>query len=183
MTTHIALLRGINVGGHRVKMERLRALFGELELTNVRSFIQTGNIFFETSETDLAALAVRIEAHLEANLGYAVPTFLRTPAELERALSPNPFAAIEIEITPETRTLVVFTAQPIECELPLRSPHGNIQLLSATAGELFVVYRLSNGRPPNITAFLKRTFGKPANKTTTRFYDTTLRILSAATDK
>ena len=181
MTTYIALLRGINVGGHRVKMERLRALFCELEMFNVRSFIQTGNIFFETDERDVAALTKRIETHLAASLGYAVPTFLRTSAALERALSPNPFAGIEV--TPDTRTFIVFTAQPMTCELPLRSGDGNIEILSATAGELFTVYRLINGRPPDVTAFLKRTFGKPANNTTTRFYDTTLRILSAATDK
>ena len=46
-TTYIALLRGINVGGHTVKMERLRGLFGELGLERVRSYIQTGNVFFE----------------------------------------------------------------------------------------------------------------------------------------
>ena len=181
MTTYIALLRGINVGGHRVKMERLCALFGELELTNVRSFIQSGNIFFETNETDVAALAARIEAHLAMALGYAVPTFLRTPEQLKRALRLNLFA--ETEVTPETRLLVVFTAQPMKCELPLRSPDGNLEILGATPSELFVVYRLSNGRPPDVTAFLKRTFGKQASATTTRFYDTALKILSAAIDQ
>ena len=178
MTTHIALLRGINVGGHRVKMERLRALFGELGFCNVRSFIQSGNIFFEMDERDVAALTTRIETHLAASLGYAVPTFLRTTGDLERALLPNPFVAIEV--TPDTRTLVVFTAQLVKCELPMRSPDANIEILGATTAELFVVYRVGNGRPPDITAFLKRAFGTKASATTTRFYDTALKMLREA---
>jgi len=179
MTTTIALLRGINVGGHRVKMERLRELFGELGLANARSFIQSGNIFFESEDSDRAALTARIEKHLLQALGYAVPTLLRTPQELQSSLYPNPF--VGIEVTPSTRLLIVFTSQPIESEqlVPLRSPDGAIELLSATAGEAFVVYRLVNGRPPNVEAVLKRVFGKGAS-TTTRFYDTTLKMLQAA---
>lgn len=177
MTTFIALLRGINVGGHRVKMEQLRSLFGELGLTNVRSFIQSGNIFFDTSEENPVALASRIEAHLEAKLGYTVPVFLRTPDQLNQILFPNPFE--DVEVTPGTRLLVVFSAQPLSCEqpLPIRLPDGSVEILQTTPGETFVVYRLTNGKPPDVGAFLKRVFGKKASATTTRFYDTTLKML------
>ena len=48
MTQYIALLRGINVGGHTVRMEDLRPLFEELGLENVRTYIQSGNVFFGT---------------------------------------------------------------------------------------------------------------------------------------
>ena len=50
--TYTALLRAVNVGGRTVKMERLRDLFSELELGNVRSFIQSGNVFFDTPRLD-----------------------------------------------------------------------------------------------------------------------------------
>ncbi len=80
-TKYIAFLRGINIGGHNIKMERLRELFSQLGFADVRSYIQTGNIFFETTETDRAALARKIELHLFAALGYEVPTFLRTVRE------------------------------------------------------------------------------------------------------
>ena len=49
---YIALLGGINVGGHNVKMEHLRQLFTQLGFADVRSYIQTGNVFFETSQDD-----------------------------------------------------------------------------------------------------------------------------------
>lgn len=158
-----------------MKMERLRELFGELKMLNVRSFIQSGNIFFNTSEEDATALASRIEAHLEAALGYSVLVFLRTPCELAVALQPNPFEGVEA--TPDTRLLIVFSVQPLSCELPLRSPDGNIEIVGATQGELFVVYRLTSGKPPDVSAFLKRVFGKKANTTTTRFYGTSLKML------
>lgn len=80
----IALLRGINVGGHMVKMEHLRRSFTELGLTNVRTYIQTGNVFFEAPEDDRAALAQRIEQHLREALGYDIngrPPSSLTPLE------------------------------------------------------------------------------------------------------
>ncbi len=82
---YVAFLRAINVGGHTVKMDHLRELFAALKLKNVTTFIASGNVLFETSASDAAAIEARIEKHLEKSLGYAVPTFLRTPDEL-RAL-------------------------------------------------------------------------------------------------
>src|SRR5512146_2301016 len=66
---YIALLRGVNVGGHMVKMERLRALFAELGLDGVRTYIQSGNVFFEAADGDRAELTRAIERHLRAALG------------------------------------------------------------------------------------------------------------------
>lgn len=83
---YVAFLRAINVGGHTVKMDHLRELFAALKLKNVTTFIASGNVLFETSASDAAALEAKIEKHLEKSLGYAVPTFLRTPDEL-RALA------------------------------------------------------------------------------------------------
>ena len=82
MQRYVAFLRAINVGGHTVKMDRLRALFEDLGLADVESFIASGNVIFRCPEPDPAALEARIEEHLERTLGYAVETFLRTPGEL-----------------------------------------------------------------------------------------------------
>jgi uncharacterized protein (DUF1697 family) len=82
MPRYIAFLRGINVGGHRVKMDRLRSLFEELGLTNVSTFLASGNVAFSTDSTDAAELRESIESHLLRELGYEVATFLRSPTEL-----------------------------------------------------------------------------------------------------
>jgi len=88
---HIALLRAINVGGHVVKMDRLRALFTALGFGTVETFIASGNVLFDDASPDASALEARIEAHLHATLGYPVATFLRTPAEMAAAAAHDPF--------------------------------------------------------------------------------------------
>lgn len=54
--SYVVFLRGINVGGHNVGMEQLRALLIECGLTNVRTYIQSGNVFFDTDVDDVRAL-------------------------------------------------------------------------------------------------------------------------------
>ena len=84
MPRYIAFLRAINVGGHTVKMDRLREIFESLGFANVETFIASGNVVFETTALDTAALETRIAAALQAALGYEVATFIRTEAELAR---------------------------------------------------------------------------------------------------
>jgi uncharacterized protein (DUF1697 family) len=96
MARYIAFLRGINVGGHQVKMDDLRKWFGALEFDNVATFIASGNVIFETGKTKPATLTARIERQLRDELGYEVPTFLRTDAELARIADHEPFTDLEL---------------------------------------------------------------------------------------
>jgi uncharacterized protein (DUF1697 family) len=102
---YIAFMRALNVGGHTVKMDHLRSLFEALGFTGVESFIASGNIIFESPSTDTAGLEERIERHLKASLGYEVPTFLRTSAQVAAAAEYRPFAAADP--LPEGHTLMV----------------------------------------------------------------------------
>ena len=172
----IALLRGINVGGHQVKMERLRALFAELGYANVRTYIQTGNVFFE-AEGEREALAQAIEEHLRQALGYAAPTFLRTVPELERTLALDPFK--NTLVTDDMRLSVVFAggAIPQTLALPMWSPKRDTEIRSVTPLDAFVVWYLKNGKPPVSQGFLEKALGSPV---TGRFLHTTAKILEAA---
>ncbi len=96
MAIQIALLRGINVGGHRVQMARLREAFEALGLTSVRTFIASGNVVFDGGRRSAASLERAIEAHLESVLGFAVPTLLRTPAQLRATIDGVPFSEQDI---------------------------------------------------------------------------------------
>ncbi len=143
MARYIALLRGINVGGHRVKMEDLRALFVALGFANVETFIASGNVIFETDTTDTLALAARIEQHLQQALGYSVATFLRTPAELAAITAYTPFPHIP---PTEGHTLaVLFMAQ----SLPAHA-HATLATFETSADALHThgreIYWLSRGR-------------------------------------
>ena len=97
LSQYVALLRAINVGGHVVKMDRLRTLFESCKLRNVRTFIASGNVIFESAVSSAATLEPAIERVLEKGLGYPVATFLRTPAEMIAAAAHDPFPASELQ--------------------------------------------------------------------------------------
>jgi uncharacterized protein (DUF1697 family) len=92
MPKYVAFLRAINVGGHTVKMDQLRELFAALGFRNVETFIASGNVIFDAPSKNTAALEKKIESHLLKSLGYAVATFLRSPAELAGIAQHQPFA-------------------------------------------------------------------------------------------
>ena len=92
MSRCIAFLRAINVGGHTVKMDRLRQLFEELDLQKVETFIASGNVIFDSAADDAAGLERTIETHLRQALGYEVATFTRTTDELAAIARYRPFA-------------------------------------------------------------------------------------------
>jgi uncharacterized protein (DUF1697 family) len=174
---YIALLRGINVGGHTVKMERLRELFSELGFQRVRTFIQTGNVFFETDDKDRKDLQQKIEGYLIIALGYSVPTFLLTLNELEEIIRNAPFK--NVELTPETRHMIVFLSEPLpeDLTIPLKSPHGDFVILKASDNVAYMLLTLLDGRPTNTDLFFKKIKNI---KITSRFYHTTQKILEAA---
>ena len=97
MPKFIAFLRAINVGGHNVKMELLRAEFESMGFTNVETFIASGNVIFHSRSKDEAALTRKIEKQLRESLGYDVDTFLRSEAELSEIAKYIPFPQIEID--------------------------------------------------------------------------------------
>ena len=97
MPCQVAFLRGINVGGHRVKMERLRDLFEQLQLSDVSTFIASGNVVFEAASDEVAALGRRIERHLEEELGYEVATFIRSLSHVQAIIDFQPFEAVSAD--------------------------------------------------------------------------------------
>lgn len=96
VTIFIALLRGINVGGkNRIKMADLKRMFESIGLNRVETYIQSGNIIFESDEKE-ATLQKKIEHELETNFGFSAITVLRTTDELERLIRDCPFSEAEI---------------------------------------------------------------------------------------
>jgi len=94
MTTCIALLRGINVGGHhRVRMPDLQRLCTGLGLRDVRTYIQSGNVVFSTHEDDLEGVRHAIEQQLVEQFDIPSAVIVRTAEELAAAVASNPFAA------------------------------------------------------------------------------------------
>jgi uncharacterized protein (DUF1697 family) len=91
MPRYFAFLRAINVGGRYVKMEQLRGAFEALGLTNVETFIASGNVTFEAPAGRTDALTREIEAAVSAAIGYESAVFLRSAAQVKSIAQQEPF--------------------------------------------------------------------------------------------
>jgi uncharacterized protein (DUF1697 family) len=96
VTVSVALLRGINVGGHRkVPMATLRTAFEDAGYEDVTTYIQSGNVVFSHRERPAAELRADIEAVIADAMGFEVPVMVRTRAELADVVAGNPYSGIE----------------------------------------------------------------------------------------
>jgi Uncharacterized protein conserved in bacteria len=97
MTTYIALLRGINVGGKNIiKMTELKKVFESMGLFDVKTYIQSGNVLFNSSETE-DILKEKIESEIEKVFRISLTVVLRTASELEGIINNCPFSEEQIK--------------------------------------------------------------------------------------
>ena len=88
---HVAFLRGMNLGGRRITNDDLCAAFESLGYGSPWAFLASGNVVFESSARSQTKLARDVAKGLERELGYAVPTFLRTADEVRALGDARPF--------------------------------------------------------------------------------------------
>lgn len=92
MIKYIALLRGINVSGQKlIKMDALRSSLDKLGYENIQTYIQSGNIVFDSPETDQKNLESQIHNNIEDTFGFDVPVIVRSKEEWTETFSNNPF--------------------------------------------------------------------------------------------
>ena len=91
MASYVAFLRGMNLGNRRIKNDELRGEFEQLGFDGVATFRASGNVVFESAESDEGALIATIETGLGTALGYDVPVFLRSAAEVAAVAAYEPF--------------------------------------------------------------------------------------------
>jgi len=113
MPRFAAFLRGINVGAHKVPMADLRRILAELGCTDVATLLNSGNAVFSTTRRSAPALERDLAAALRADVGFEVPTLLRTDADLVRIASVAPFGADAEGRAPDTRLHITFTERPV----------------------------------------------------------------------
>jgi len=162
MQTYVALLRGVNVGGaNRLPMERLRALFAEAGASDVESFIQSGNIVFDASETRAQAIVDHVADQIEREFGFAAPMVLRDAEAWGALIDGNPFLARGDD--PDTLHALCLSQAPNEAALarldPERSPNDEF---------------LVRGRH----IYLRLPSGVARTKLTNAWFDSNLRVFS-----
>ncbi len=183
-TTYVALLRGINVGGHRlIKMPELKRMFEAMGFDRVRTYIQSGNVVFAPVEADEQAEALRrrIEAEIAARFGFPVTVVLRTAAELERVIAGCPFAADALAEGESLYVALLADAPSPDAVERLRSSDSGSDEARVAGREVYLLYRRSMRDTPLTNAFLERTLGVAA---TTRNWRTmqTLAGMASATE-
>ncbi len=159
MIRYISFLRAINVGGHTVKMDRLRQLFESFGFNNVETFIASGNVIFEANSEDSRQLEEQIQAGLRHALGYDVAAFIRTPNELTRIVEYQPFPQAEIEKAAAFN--IAFLADPlnaasIEKLMMLRTP---IDEFLVHGREIYWLCQKRQSESTFSNAVLERTMG------------------------
>ncbi len=173
--THVALLRGINVGGKNVlPMAELTALFEAAGCTGVRTFIQSGNVLFAAPAAVARALPGRIASGIEERHGLRVPVILRAAAELRRVAAGNPFVRPGAD---PTRLHVAFlSAAPGRAAVakldPARSPPD---AFAVQASEVYLSLPNGAGKTRLTNDYLERTLGTTS---TLRNWNTVLRLAS-----
>lgn len=92
MTTHLVLLRGINVSGHNMmKMDTLKSTLEAIGFKNVQTYIQSGNVFLDSEEENPAAVGFKIKQEIFKAFGHEVPVVVIAKADLEACFKNNPF--------------------------------------------------------------------------------------------
>jgi uncharacterized protein (DUF1697 family) len=115
MDLYVAFLRGMNLGGRRIKNDELRAEFEALGFADVASFRASGNVVFNPGKHDgesASALAERIEAGLGEALGYAVPVFLRSGDEVATIAARRPFDAKRVAASKGKLQVLLLARKP-----------------------------------------------------------------------
>lgn len=155
------MLRGINVGGHRmIKMDELKTLYENLQFTNVKTYIQSGNVIFQSSEDNCKQLADLICAEIKQTFGFDVPVIVKNIEEFEDIYDHNPF----LEQNKDLQKLhTIFLS-----DVPSESVINRITIKSGE--DLFVVYKTA------IYLFCPNGYGK--TKLTNTFFENNLKIVA-----
>ena len=175
MNKFFTFLRAINVGGHNVKMDQLRKIFETIGHTQVETFIASGNVIFETTESDRAKLVTEIEATLLETLGYEVATFLRTIADLRAVAAHQPFP--QAELAHEGNVLfVAFTNGELgaDARQKLDALTTEVDEFQIHGAEVYYLYRKQLAKSNFTSAKFERSLGTQA---TLRNINTVNRLL------
>ena len=179
MATYLALLRGINLGSvNKVSMPELRTLFESLGHSDVRTYVQSGNVVFEASSSASKKLAREIEEAIERTFGLAIPAVLRTRAQLQRVAVNNPFMSEGVK---PTFLHVMFLAETpsstaVRALDPDRSPPDKF---AVKGREIYLCFPRGSGRSKLTIDYFEKKLGTRA---TGRNWNTVTKVLALMDD-
>lgn len=175
MTTHLALLRGINVSGHNmIKMEALKTTLEAVGFQNVQTYIQSGNVFVDTEEENAAAVGFKIKQEIFKAFGHEVPVVVIGKVDLEACLKNNPFlkeSALDLK-----KLYVAFISTTLKSDSmnDLKMSQVKPDEASIDANRIYIKYAVGAGK----TRFDQKYIEKKLNVTATiRNWNTVTQLL------
>lgn len=162
MTRYFAFLRAINVGGHVVKMDRLRQIFESLGFSNVETFIASGNVIFESTSKNLKTLEKKTENELREALGYEVVTFIRTQPELIEIANYQPFRKADLAAAVSLNIVFLGETPDEESKQRLMALRTQWDDLRLHGREIYWLGRKKQSESTISNAVFNKTLGQPA---------------------
>jgi uncharacterized protein (DUF1697 family) len=178
--TYIALLRGINVGGHKlVGMADLRELLTALDFTGARSLLQSGNLVFRTAARTTADLERLLEAEAAKRLGLRTDFFVRTAAEWDLLAARNPFRD-EAASDPARLLLMILKDAPGAKDVrALQAAITGPEIVRAAGRQAYIFYPDGVGRSRLTGRLIEDRLG---TRGTGRNWNTVLKLVALAKD-
>jgi uncharacterized protein (DUF1697 family) len=176
MSVQVALLRGINVGGHNlVAMSDLRDLCGALGLGGATTLLQSGNLVFQSDQLTGAELEQLLEVETAKRFNVSADYIVRSAAEWEKVVARNPFPK-EAKNDP-SHLLVMFlkAAPPAKSVAALQAAIVGPEIVRSDGKQLYIVYPAGIGRSKLTGALIEKKLGA---RGTGRNWNTVLKLLA-----
>ncbi|MFB9110599.1 DUF1697 domain-containing protein [Flavobacterium gyeonganense] len=176
MTTHLALLRGINVSGHNMmKMEALKTMLQNIGFTNVRTYLQSGNVFVDTDEESASKVGFMIKQEIFKVFGHEVPVVVIAKEDLELCFKNNPFLKEKEVDSKKLYVAFVSIALKKESINDLKISQFKPDEASIDGNRIFIKYAIGAGK----TRFDQKYIEKKLNVTATiRNWNTVTNLLN-----
>ena len=161
MSRYVAFLRAVNVGGRIVKMDALRRHFEAEGFTKVETFIASGNVIFDTKAKSGPTLEARIERALQQAVGFDVPAFVRSPAEVIAATERKVFPSADVATA--GALLVGFLRAPLDAagQARLATLNSELHHFKAVGAEVYWLLRTRQSESKITPVQIERALGGP----------------------
>lgn len=181
MTTHLALLRGINVSGHNmIKMDALKSCLEAVGFQNVQTYIQSGNVFVDSEEENVAAVGFKIKQVIFKTFGYDVANVMITKKDLEACFSNNPY--LKQKEIDYKKLYVAFVSKELRSESinDLKISQFKPDEVHINASRIFIKYAVGAGKTRLDQKYIEK---KLALTATIRNWNTVTQLLQMFNEK
>ncbi len=177
MTTHIALLRAVNVGGRSIAMADLRAMFAALGFADARTLMQSGNVIFDGGAETGAALESLLELETETRLRLRADYLVRSAREWTAIVAGNPFPRQAADDPAHLVAMPLKSAPTKPAVAALEAAIKGRETVRVKGRTLYIVYPDGIGRSKLTIALIEKTLG---TRGTARNWNTVLKLQAAA---